>query len=298
VMDGQVGNGRAERRLSDVEVWLVGKVAANVDPSQPTITVMTRTDATGRFVFNNDSPGLTQGLPPGTYVVQLDNPNTPAIEGAELTIDSPDSIKSVTVPNQATLPAGTGAMVLGNNKIQVSFTELGINAELNLAVQGLAPKFMSIRDHLNTSSPYGVVFAVNTADQSAAGHQYWYSIYENVNADGSLLSNPGWYGFQSLKLQVSANLSTAVLTAVDANGATWTRTLSFTADYSKIRVMGSEGSNVVVRLEGSWTDFFPSAATVSLTQQAPPAGEGHYAEGEGAAYAAAADEIYAGEAWA
>jgi hypothetical protein len=108
-----------------------------------------------------------------------------------------------------------------------------------------------------------------------SGQTYWFSLYD------------GWDGMHDLTIAITKNAQgtpvSAVVTGRDTNNTLFTKSLSFTADYTKIRIMGMQGNNIVVRLVGTASEFFPTA---DLIAEAPLPGS----EGEG--YSDAVDEIY------
>ncbi len=274
-----------ERRLADVEVYITGTTIF-----EETFSDMVVTNEFGEYSFT--------GLVPGTYTISLKNP-TPGstLDTVELFIDGKDVadvdgdyVNDVDATNGFYETEDKSASVrrTGNNTFEVKFGEDGLDvSRLNFGMLGLQAKFVNIRDHLASSTSNGVVFGANKS-LAADSQQYWFALYD------------GWDGMHSLSITLASDLSTATIKAQDAAGTLHTKTLSFTNDWMKIRIMGRDGDNTVVRLVGAVHDFFPEA------DQTPPGGEplaaagepGMYAEGEGADYAAAADEVFAGEAWA
>jgi hypothetical protein len=257
-----------ERRLAEIEVYLVGTTMFG-----DSVSTMTRTNHLGAYTFAN--------LVPGNYTVSLDNPATGSmVENVELFIDGKDNING---SNSVTTASGS-AHRMSNNTFAVTFNELGLDVtNLNFGMLGLQAKYVNIRDHLANSTTNGAVFGANLGMPSDS-QMYWYSMYD------------GWNGMHSLKITLTSDLTSATIQARDANNTLHSTTLSFTNDWMKIRIMGREGNNVVVRLVGTVSDFFPTADLIG--DEVAASEPGMYAEGEGAEYAAAADEVFNGEAWA
>lgn len=274
IVDAASGANPAERRIAGVEVFLYGTTIFGNAFSRTAVT-----NANGQYRF--DDPSLPNGgVIPGNYIVSLDNPNTSAIEGAELFTDGIDVNGTVT-------GNGASSTRIGNNTYQIVFGADGATvANLNFGMLGLQSSYVNIRDHLASSTSNGAIFGINMGASSPDGQQFWSVMYD------------GWAGMHDLKIVVSADRSTATISGFDTNNTPFSKTLSFAADYNKIRITGSSGDNLVVRIIGTASDFFPTADLVASNSLPGPQGEAMYAEGEGAAYAEAADAVYAEEAWA
>jgi hypothetical protein len=257
----------AERRIAGVEVILSGTTMFGAPYS-----LTTTTNALGEYKFTD--PSLPAGgIIPGNYTIRTN--------GVELFTDGKDVIGQV-----------TGATVASNgtNSFNVTFGQTGATVtNLNFGVLGLQSQFVNIRDHLASSTSEGVVFGLNVGASTPDGQQYWSALYD------------GWAGWHDLKITMSTDLKSATVSAVNASGQLYSRTLSLVTDYTDMRVMGRDGNNVVVRLVGNAMDganpFFTSSNLLSSNMPGPQ-GEAMYAGGEGADYAAAADAVYADEAWA
>jgi hypothetical protein len=257
----------AERRIAGVEVFLTGTTMFGAPYS-----LSTTTNARGEYSFNDSSLPLG-GIIPGTYTISTN--------GVELFTDGKDVIGQV---NGATVASN------GTNSFSLTFGQTGATVtNLNFGVLGLQSQFVNIRDHLASSTSEGVVFGLNVGASTPDGQQYWSALYD------------GWAGWHDLKITMSTDLKSATVTAVNASGQLYSRTLSLVTDYTDMRVMGRDGNNVVVRLVGNAIDganpFFTSSNLLSSNMPGPQ-GEAMYAGGEGADYAAAADAVYADEAWA
>jgi len=111
-----------------------------------------------------------------------------------------------------------------------------------------------------------------------ADQQFWFSLYD------------GWTGASDVKIKIQTDLSSAVIDARDASGVMRSVTLSFTNDYTKIRVMGRDGNNIVVRLVGTAEEIFGAGWVTQAEQDASLSMA--QPQGEGDEYAAAADEVF------
>jgi hypothetical protein len=249
-----------ERFLGGIEVYVYGTTQFGAAFKATVVT-----NERGEYSLND--PSLPNGgLTPGTYTISLDNPDTTAVEGPELLINGADKNGTSSVAGAITH--------LSNNTYRLTFNEEGVTVtDLNLAVLGLESPYVNVRDSLANSTTNGVVFGANMG--AAAGAQtYWYSLYD------------GFDGMHDLGISITKNASgtpvSAVITGRDTNNALFTKTLSFTADYTKIRIMGMQGNNIVIRLVGTASDFFPTADLVA--EEAAVSGEDAYAD--------AVDSIY------
>ena len=101
---------------------------------------------------------------------------------------------------------------------------------------GLEARYIGIVDFLASTPADGLLIA--TGD----GGQLWFSMLD------------GWEGFKNAELTLASDLSTAELRVTDLQGDTQIATIDV-KNNPHFRLKGSEGTNHIVRLIGTPSDF-------------------------------------------
>ncbi|HTN76585.1 MAG TPA: Ig-like domain-containing protein, partial [Pirellulaceae bacterium] len=268
-MDPASGYYQAERGLSGIDVFLTGNTMflgsndPNLEDLDPVAAGVQRvikvtTDAQGKYTF----PSVI----PGTYTISLDDPRTPAVESPAMLINGDDVVREVNANpalTKITRPAiGATYQVVdpldpthitsvthtANNTFKVVFDERGTDLKLDFLFGGVTSSFVNITDHLATSTTNGATFAINKG-ASGAQQQYWFSGMD------------GWSGSNFL---LSIDAQNKVQLSWDDGTLTHFVELDTQVDWMKVRIMGTSGNLVYVRLVGTLSQFMqhPSHATV------------------------------------
>jgi large repetitive protein len=265
--DGVFEPSAGDKPVAGVRIDLVGATILGA------LTRDTTTDANGNYSFSI--------LPPGSYTLTQAQPLTLTSGNvtANTSLATADSITGINVSGNS-ISFGWSALDFDGNITGLNFSERGINSANLDDASGL------IGEILTSSGPSGMVFSVD-----ALGSMDWsYTL-------------SGWNTTAGCQLEIAANgaIPSLLLTIGGVTKRIYQDphnnqggSTPPTGSQARFRILGTTASGeYIIRLDGTLAEFgFVAAAPVEMGE-----GESTVEMSDGQ-YREAADEVFAGEAWA